>query len=254
MFFGNYIETFRGAKIQVVCVICASLNAISDAMHVSWSAPSTSLLLDEDSPFDVEEKYIVWLELLLTMFSILGLPLTIYLANKLGPKMSILISSCTSAAAWILIGVGNTKEYLFAARCLAGAAVDATFISSPTYISEIANKNIRGSLVCIGYVMFHSGIIVMYSVGAQTSLRIPPIVGICIIVMQLLTLPFFPESPYYHIRKKNEEAARKCLMVFQEKEKVETELSRIVEEVQLEGKTHVFVTYSLAEKIEKWLS
>lgn len=110
---------------------------------------------------------------------------------------------------------------------MVGVAADVAFVCSPMYVAEIAHRKIRGFLAGIIYTMVLTGVLVIYSIAPYTSIRIPPLVGGSIILLQLLIFPFMPESPYYHLYKNNEVAARKSLQKLRGTSNVEDELEEI---------------------------
>lgn len=118
-------------------------------------------------------------------------------------------------------------EYLYVARSLVGAAADVAFVCSPMYVAEIAHKKIRGFLAGTIYVMELGGVLLVYCIAPYVSIRIPPIVGACIVTTQLIIFPFLPESPYYHLYNGNEKAARKSLKFLRGTADIEEEFKSI---------------------------
>lgn len=80
-----------------------SMNALSDGMHFGWSAPTIPKLLKGEE-IKITQSDVIWLEELYMLFGLFGLPITIYLADKIGSQKSILVASITSLVGWSLIG------------------------------------------------------------------------------------------------------------------------------------------------------
>ncbi|XP_044749252.1 facilitated trehalose transporter Tret1-like [Coccinella septempunctata] len=232
MFFQSYIDSFKGTGPQLICMLFGTLNALSDGMHFGWSAPTIPMLLEEDSPIKITHNDVVWLEALYMIFGLVALPVTVYLADKIGRQKSVLVASTTSLIGWTLIATATRVEYLYVARSLVGAAADVAFVCSPMYVAEIAHKKIRGFLAGTIYVMEIGGVLLVYSIAPFVSIRIPPIVGACIVTTQLIVFPFLPESPYYHIYKGNEEAARKSLKFLRGTDDIEVEFKSITAAIE----------------------
>ncbi|KAK9875829.1 hypothetical protein WA026_009613 [Henosepilachna vigintioctopunctata] len=232
MFLRSYFDLFEGTAPQLICMLFGTLNALSDGMHFAWSAPTIPILMRPDSPIKITEKDIVWLEVFYMLFGFVGLPITIYLANKIGRQKSVLVASATSLIGWILIGVADRVEYLYIARSMVGAAADVAFVCSPMYVAEIAHKKIRGFLAGFIYVMEMCGSLLIYCVAPFVSVRIPPIIGICIVSTQLLIFPFLPESPHFHLYKGNRKAAEKSLKFLRGTDDIDEEFKEISEAIE----------------------
>lgn len=224
---GSYLDIFRGTSPQLVAVFFGTLNALSDGMHFGWSAPTIPILLKEDSPIPLVQDHVVWLETLYMLAGLAGLPITIYLADKIGRQKSVLVASCTSLIGWTLIGFAKDYKYLYLARSLVGAAADVAFTCSPMYVAEIAHPKIRGFLAASIYIMEMAGVFVVYCVAPYVSIRIVPIIGACILITQLMVFPFMPESPYYHLYKGKTEKAKKSLLRIRNSEFIDDELQEL---------------------------
>ncbi|XP_045479780.1 facilitated trehalose transporter Tret1-like [Harmonia axyridis] len=225
--FKAYVNLFRGTGPQLLCMLFGTLNALSDGMHYGWTAPTIPILLEEDSPIKITQNDVVWLEALYMIFGLVSLPLTVYLADKIGRQKSVLVASATSLIGWTLIGTATRVEYLYIARSLVGAAADVAFVCSPMYVAEIAHEKIRGFLAGTIYVMELGGVFLIYCIAPFVSIRIPPIVGACIVTTQLIIFPFMPESPYFHLYKGKEEAARKSLRFLRGTDDIDEEFKAI---------------------------
>ncbi|XP_044747916.1 facilitated trehalose transporter Tret1-like [Coccinella septempunctata] len=223
----NLFTLLKGNSPQLIAVFFGTLNALSDGMHFGWTAPTIPILQKEGSPIKVTSSDIMKLEVYYMIFGIVGLPITIFLADKIGRQKSVLLASSTSLVGWILIGIADRVEYFIVARCLVGVAGDVAFVCSPMYVAEIAHQKIRGFLAGIIYTMVLIGVLVIYVIAPYTSIRIPPLVGGSIIIVQLVVFPFMPESPYYHLFKNNEIAAKKSLQRLRGNLDVQEELEEI---------------------------
>ncbi|KAL3267466.1 hypothetical protein HHI36_011589 [Cryptolaemus montrouzieri] len=228
----SYYDQFRGTSPQLIAMFFGTLNALSDGMHFGWSAPTIPKLLKPDSPIKIVENDVVWLEVLYMLFGLVGLPITVYLADKIGRQKSVLLASATSLVGWTLIGTGNHVAYLLVARSLVGAAADVAFVCSPMYVAEIAHPKIRGFLAGTIYVMELGGVLLVYCIAPFVSIRIPPMVGASIVITQLVIFPFLPESPYYHLYKGNEKAALKSLRRLRGTQDVDDELEEITASIR----------------------
>ncbi|KAF5291218.1 hypothetical protein FQA39_LY14460 [Lamprigera yunnana] len=226
---------FSGTIAQVIAVITGTLTALSDGMQYGWTSPIGQILLSPESPYNATETDLMWLENLYMIGGFAGLPLTIYLLDKVGRKNTMMISAIQSLVAWILIASTSSVKVLYVARILTGLAADTNFVTAPVYIAEISDKNIRGRLSSILSVMMMSGVVLIYIVGPFASITVSSLIGACILVVQLLTFSFMPESPYYLLMRNQKEKARESLTIFRSSPDVDEELEEIARSVEKES-------------------
>ncbi|KAF5291211.1 hypothetical protein FQA39_LY14453 [Lamprigera yunnana] len=210
----------------------ATINAVSDGMHYGWTAPIIPQLQLPNSPVQITETDVVWLENIYMLGGFAGLPITIFSVDKFGRKNSILVACVKNIISWILISFATSVEYLYVARFLSGIAGDVAFVSAPMYIGEIADKKIRGVLGSLIYVMMLLGIVLLYSVAPFVSIPTSSAVACSFLIIQLLTLPFMPDSPYYLLLKNDAEGAKKALQKLRSTQDVEKEMEEISAAVQ----------------------
>lgn len=209
-----------------------TIGAISDGMQYGWTAPIIPRLQAPDSPVKITDTDILWLEQIYMLGSLLGLPITIMLVDRIGRKKCILLAASTSLTAWILIGVANRVEYLYVARLLTGLAGDVAFVASPMYVAEIADEKIRGFLSGLIYLMMLIGILVVYSLVPFVPIYVSPIVGGSILFFQLCTFPFMPNSPYFLLLKNRYDDAKNALKRLRGDRNIDEEIEEISEAVK----------------------
>lgn len=108
-----------------------------------------------------------------------------------------------------------------------GAAADVAFVCSPMYIAEIAHQKIRGFMAGTIFAMQLGGTLLIYCIAPFMSIRIPPIIGACIVIITLIIFPFVAESPYYHLYKGKEDEAKKSLIKLRGTYNIEDELNEM---------------------------
>lgn len=217
---------------QIVAVLAATVSAISDGMSYGWASPVIPILQSKDSPVPIEESDIVWLESIYMIGGFCGLPITIYIVDKLGRKKSILLAAFANLIHWVLISTATNIELIYVGRFLTGVAGDVAFVSAPMFIAEIADQKIRGFLSSTIYIMMLIGILVVYSVAPFVSIPVSSGVGAAFLLIQMSVLPFIPETPYYNLIEGKEEKARQSLMWFRGTEHIDKELQEIKSAVE----------------------
>lgn len=207
---------------------------ISDGMQYGWSAPVIPVLQSKDSPIKVTKKQCELLESVYIIGAICGITITIYLVDKIGRKLSLLLAATTTLLVWVVILTSDNIKYIIAARFFTGMAGDMAFVAAPMYLAEIADQKIRGFLSSIIYLMMLVGILVVYIIVPFTPYYVTPIVGIAINAIGIITFAFMPESPYYLLMKSKTEKAQQSLIKFRQTKEVEKEFTEIKEAVDKE--------------------
>lgn len=207
--------------------VTATVSAISDGMQYGWASPVIPVLQQPDSPVKIVESDIVWLESVYMLGGLVGLPITIFLVDRLGRKKTILVASMSSLISWILISLANNVWILYGARMLTGIAGDVAFVSAPMYIAEIADPSIRGFLAATIYIMMLLGIVLVYSIAPFVSIPISSAVGAFFLIVQLVSFPFMPDSPYFLLVNNKPEKAKNALKKLRANGNIDKEIQEI---------------------------
>uniref|UniRef100_A0A8D2CMC3 Solute carrier family 2, facilitated glucose transporter member 5 n=1 Tax=Sciurus vulgaris TaxID=55149 RepID=A0A8D2CMC3_SCIVU len=143
------------------------------------------------------------------------------LVNNFGRKGTLLFNNIFSIVPAIFMGcskIAKAFELIIISRFLVGICAGVSSNVVPMYLGELAPKNLRGALGVVPQLFITIGILVAQLFGLRSVLANeegwPVLLALTGVpaALQVLLLPFFPESPrYLLIQKKNEDAARKAL-------------------------------------------
>ncbi|KAB0402950.1 hypothetical protein E2I00_003608, partial [Balaenoptera physalus] len=166
------------------------------------------------------------------------------LVNKLGRKGTLLFNNIFSIVPAILMGcseVARSFEMIIVSRLLVGICAGLSSNVVPMYLGELAPKNLRGALGVVPQLFITVGILAAQILGLQSLLANeegwPILLGVTGVpaALQLLLLPFFPESPrYLLIQKKDEAAAKNALRRLRGWDDVDAETEEMREEDKAE--------------------
>ncbi|XP_067423422.1 solute carrier family 2, facilitated glucose transporter member 5-like isoform X2 [Emydura macquarii macquarii] len=175
------------------------------------------------------------------------------LVNNCGRKGTLLINNIFSIVPAILMGtskVAKTFEVIIISRIIVGICAGLSSNVVPMYLGEMSPKNLRGAIGVVPQLFITIGILVAQILGLSNILGNPEgwpvLLGLTGIpaVVELLLLPFFPESPrYLLIQKGNEDLARQALKKLRGWDDVDDEMEEMRQEDQsekLEGRLSVF--------------
>ncbi|XP_012646925.1 solute carrier family 2, facilitated glucose transporter member 5 isoform X2 [Microcebus murinus] len=166
------------------------------------------------------------------------------LVNTFGRKGALLFNNIFSIVPAILMGcskVAKSFELIIVSRLLVGICAGLSSNVVPMYLGELAPKNLRGALGVVPQLFITVGILVAQIFGLRNLLASeegwPVLLGLTGVpaALQLLLLPFFPESPrYLLIQKKDEEGAKNALKRLRGWDSVDAEVEEIRQEDEAE--------------------
>ncbi|XP_062822197.1 solute carrier family 2, facilitated glucose transporter member 11 isoform X1 [Anolis carolinensis] len=146
------------------------------------------------------------------------------LAVRIGRKGALLANNGIALLASLSMGLSfptGLYELLILGRFLIGINTGVGLCVQPMYIGESAPKHLRGALAMGSSIFLTGGILTGQVVGLRELLGGPAyapfLISSCWIpaVIQLLTLPWFPESPrFLFLDRKQEEKCLKALRSF----------------------------------------
>jgi MFS family permease len=115
----------------------------------------------------------------------------------IGRKLTMLLLIIPFTIGWALIIWAQNVGMMITGRTLVGIAGGAFCVTSPMYIGEIAQKEIRGALGSYFQLMITIGILFVYAVGSGVSVFwLSIICGIIPLVFGAV-FSLMPESPTY---------------------------------------------------------
>ncbi|XP_037685324.1 solute carrier family 2, facilitated glucose transporter member 9 isoform X2 [Choloepus didactylus] len=196
-------------------------------------------------PADSNTLTLLW-SVTVSIFAIGGLVGTLMvkpIGKVLGRKYTLLVNNAFAISAALLMAsslLAGAFEMLILGRFLMGVDGGIALSALPMYLSEISPKEIRGSLgqvtaifICIG--VFAGQLLGLPELLGKEALW-PYLFGVIVVpaFIQLVSLPFLPESPRYLLFEKHDEVgAVKAFQTFLGKANVSQE----VEEVLAESRT-----------------
>uniref|UniRef100_A0AAQ5YG78 Solute carrier family 2, facilitated glucose transporter member 5 n=1 Tax=Amphiprion ocellaris TaxID=80972 RepID=A0AAQ5YG78_AMPOC len=185
------------------------------------------------------------------------------LVNKLGRKGTLLFNNIFAIVPAVMMGVSEiakTYEIIIVARFIVGICAGLSSNVVPMYLGELAPKNLRGALGIVPQLFITIGILsaqvlgIRHILGNSTGWTL--LLGLTGIpaVIELLLLPFFPESPRYMlIQKGDEKTAKKALQRLRGWEDVDTELLEMrLEEQSEKAEGRLTVLNLLSQRSLRW--
>ncbi|XP_015055044.1 sugar transporter ERD6-like 8 [Solanum pennellii] len=159
---------------------------------VGYSSPTQFSIMDE-------------LSLSFSQYSIFGSILTTgamlgaitggRIADFLGRKGAMRLSSVICGAGWLAIYLAKEPMVLYLGRFLAGYSIGIISYVVPMFVGEISPNKLRGALSSTNQLSIVIGLSTAYVMGAFVGWRILALLGVIPCGLLFLGLFFIPESP-----------------------------------------------------------
>ncbi|XP_077401662.1 solute carrier family 2, facilitated glucose transporter member 5 [Vanacampus margaritifer] len=185
------------------------------------------------------------------------------LVNKLGRKGTLLFNNIFSIVPALMMGVSElakSYEIIIVARFIVGICAGLSSNVVPMYLGELAPKNLRGAIGIVPQLFITIGILSAQVLGIRNILGNSTgwaiLLGLTGIpaVIELMLLPFFPESPRYTLIQRGDEmTAKKALQSLRGRDDVTEEISEMRLEDQSErGEGCLSVLSLLSQRSLRW--
>lgn len=236
--------------MQFVAVISVSTMSIASGAFEMWLSPALPHIISDDFKFKVTSDEVSWVVSLFNVGEVFGFLVHPFLINRIGRKYTLLASAVPQFIASLLLFMADDVSMLYAARIVGGIGFGAGGIAQNFYISEIADKNIRGRLGAFPALGFLIGTISILVTGAFTTYNGMNLTIMCFPLIFMATFYFMPESPYFYLQRNQDEEALKILAKFKGVNDLKTlklEISKIKEVIIEDRRNKKFVLRSLIE-------
>uniref|UniRef100_A0AAY4EYJ6 Solute carrier family 2, facilitated glucose transporter member 5 n=1 Tax=Denticeps clupeoides TaxID=299321 RepID=A0AAY4EYJ6_9TELE len=185
------------------------------------------------------------------------------LVTKFGRKGTLVKSTSLVFVGGALMGFSRlcgSPEMLIIGRFITGIHSGISLSVVPMYLGEIAPKNVRGFLCLMPSIFICIGVFCAQILGLHELLGKEehwPLFFSLVVVptfVQLMLLPWFPESPrYLLIEKRNVHATISALKWFRKRGNIQSEVEEMQEEQRLLSSVHtVTVTELLRDRSVRW--
>ncbi|KAH8368900.1 hypothetical protein KR200_001005 [Drosophila serrata] len=234
----------RRNRRQFLVTLLVNIATFSHGLGVGWMSPVMRDLQTDQSPLDfpVLVDEVSWIGSLVGIGSVMGNLLAGSLQDRIGRKLVLFATAVPNTIFWFLIYFVQSVEFLYIGRLMAGMTGGASYVILPTFISEIADTNVRGRLGSMILLSVNMGVLAGYIVSTHVNYFTAPPFIIALPVCYFICNFLFPETPHHLIRKGKIEAAKKSFMFYKNIRKDDIKAESEFEELEY------LVTKDQAEK------
>lgn len=210
--------------------------SVTDGIAVGWTSPMIPYFLSDKSHIKMTREEAEWLESYLLFGALAGLPITIFLIDKIGRKRSLILSCGILVITWTVIALAQQIIFINISRFLQGLGLNMAFVAGPIYVGEISHKSIRGLLSSMIFVLNVIGLLIIYTTGPLMPYVVPSIIACSILIIEIIVFSFLPESPHYLTAKGRHDEAEKSLRRLRRCSNVEEELTEMRQAIEEDHK------------------
>jgi MFS transporter, SP family, galactose:H+ symporter len=144
--------------IIVTCVIAALAGLLFglDIGVISGALPFIT------KQFHISDRVQEWIVSSMMVGAAFGALFSGWLAKRIGRKYALMIGAALFAVASALCAFAPDVDLLMAGRVLLGVAVGIASFTAPLYLSEVAPRTMRGSMISLHQLMVTVGILVAF--------------------------------------------------------------------------------------------
>ncbi|XP_068151048.1 facilitated trehalose transporter Tret1 [Drosophila tropicalis] len=188
---------------QLLVTLLVNIATFCHGLGAGWISPVMRDLQTENSPlpFEVYVNEISWIGSIVGIGSVVGNLLAGLLQDRIGRKLVMYGIAIPYTSFWLLIYFAQSVEYLYVGRFLAGMTGGSSYVVLPTFISEIADANIRGRLGSMILLSVNAGVLTGYVVSTNVAYFTAPMYIILLPICYFICNFFFPETPNHLIKK-----------------------------------------------------
>ncbi|KAL1139897.1 hypothetical protein AAG570_006874 [Ranatra chinensis] len=152
-----------------------------------------------------------WFAGLLLIFQPVGSILSGMLQEPMGRKKCMILVNLPQLAGWLLVYYAQSVETLFLAAICMGFSVGFKEAPTLSYVGEISQPHLRGTLASFTSVYVSVGNVFMFLLGSVTDWRTTAAISTVVPVVTAIAISQMPESPVWLLMKERDEEALKSL-------------------------------------------
>lgn len=190
------------------------MSALSTGTVIAWTSQISDKILNGELGFAVTVDDLGWIGSLMPLGAAFVALFTGSLSDIIGRKISMLLGVIPITAGWALILWAQSVSMVFIGRILCGAVAGMYCVLAPMYSTEISEKKIRGALGCFTQLNIAFGILIASILGSYLDIQSYTIICACLPLIFGAIFVFMPESPFYLVKRNNEESAKQSLKFF----------------------------------------
>ncbi|KAJ0172277.1 hypothetical protein K1T71_012250 [Dendrolimus kikuchii] len=186
---------------QVLACFALDFLLIGLGMSISFVTMVLPEVLDAKEGLSINKKEASWFGSMAFLCQPLGSIFTGPILDQFGRKKALFIVNIPHLIAWLMMYYAWNVPSLFFANALLGIGTGIMEAPSVTYVGEVSDSSIRGTLTTLTNLFTAMGIFIAYLLGTVLPWRQAALVALIIPVTTMLLVLFVPETPVWLLSK-----------------------------------------------------
>ncbi|CAH3997205.1 unnamed protein product [Pieris brassicae] len=199
-------------SVQYLAGLSVSFAFTFTGAVLSWPSPAIPKFKNGEANVQITDEQSSWVVALCPLGALLGCYFGQVLNEKVGRRRTILASVLPGLIGALLILFTKTPWLMCVARSIIGVGNGITAVVTMVYITEIADKEIRGAIGMLVQVMMNIGSLLVYGIGPFVSYTVLNSIVLSFVILYGFACLWVPESPYYHLKDGRLALAKKEFM------------------------------------------
>ncbi|KAJ8730226.1 hypothetical protein PYW07_017264 [Mythimna separata] len=199
-------------KMQYLAASAVSIATMTTSTAAFWSAPILPKFHNNETSISLTSSEISWVVAIMAPGMATGSLVPSFISDKFGRRFTLLTSAIPFIIGTMFVLWATEARALYIGRFLWGIGFGMITTVSSVYLSEIADKEIRGTLTAITRFMANFGALLVLSIGSYVSYQVLSYFMIVLPICYFLACLRIPESPYYLLKEGKVDSAREALL------------------------------------------
>nr|XP_014290513.2 facilitated trehalose transporter Tret1-like [Halyomorpha halys] len=209
----EHVSALRIALPQVLASTAKNMLLLDLGMTVAFSTIVIPALREGNDPkglsFTPEEAS--WFGSILFLCQPLGSVLSGFILEPLGRKYAMMVVNLPHLLGWFLLYTAANKLTLYSAAMIMGLGVG--FMEAPiiTYVGEISQPRLRGTLTSYANLFATFGMNFIYILGTLVTWRVAAAISIAVPIVTIIAISQVPETPVWLMSRGRHKDAENAL-------------------------------------------
>nr|XP_021183295.2 facilitated trehalose transporter Tret1 [Helicoverpa armigera] len=199
-------------RVQYWAAFAVAIATMATSTAYFWTAPILPKIHNKEISLNLTSSEISWVVSMIAPGMVTGSLVASSISDKFGRRATLLSSAAPFVIGTVFVVYALNTWLLYFGRFLWGNGTGMITTVSSVYLSEIADKDIRGTLTAGTRFMFSFGALVVLAVGSFVSYQVLSCFMIVLPLCYFIACWKIPESPYYLLKEGKVDEARKELV------------------------------------------
>lgn len=136
---------------------------------IGWSSPANKLIQQQ---LGTNTESLSWISSIMALGAASAQIFMALVIDRFGRKNTMLVLAPPFVVGWIILAFANSVPVYCLGRFVTGFCGGAFCVAAPTYIGELADKEIRGTLGVLFQLLLTMGIMVSYCLSLTESIKV----------------------------------------------------------------------------------